>query len=62
MCVQGKQTIVKRKKILLKHKKEIEDEINSLKNTLAFIDKKTDLYDKFLSGEIEYYSYLIKKQ
>lgn len=62
MCIQGRQTIVERKNILLKHKKEIEDEINSLKNTLAFIDKKNDLYDKFLSGEIEYYSYLIKKQ
>lgn len=61
LCMQGKKTIIERKEILLKHKKEIENEINSLKDTLAFIDKKTDLYDKFLSGEVKYYSYLIKK-
>lgn len=62
LCMQGKQTIAERKEILSRHKKEIEDEIDSLKSTLAFIDKKNDLYDKFLSGEVEYYSYLIKKK
>lgn len=61
LCFLGKESIPERKEILLRHKKEIEDEIASLKDTLAFIDKKNDLYDKFTSGEIEYYSYLVKK-
>lgn len=61
LCMLGKETIIERKEILLKHKKEIEDEIKSLKETLNFIDQKTKLYDKFLSGEVQYYSYLIKK-
>lgn len=62
LCMLGKESIVARKNILLKHRAEIENEICSLHKTLEFIDKKTDLYDKFLSGEVEYYSYLIKKQ
>lgn len=61
LCLLGKESIKERKEMLLNHKKEIEEEIVSLQNTLDFIDKKTELYDKFLTGEIEYYSYLIKK-
>lgn len=60
LCLLGKESITKRKEMLLKQKKEIEGEIDSLKGTLDFIDKKMQLYDKFLSGEVEYYSYLIK--
>lgn len=62
LCMLGEESIVARKNILLKHRAEIESEIYSLHKTLEFIDKKTDLYDKFISGEVEYYSYLIKKQ
>ncbi len=61
LCRSGKESINERKEMLLKHKKEIEEEICVLKETLDFIDKKTMLYDKFLFGEVEYYSYLIKK-
>lgn len=61
LCLLGKESIKERKEMLLNHKKEIEEEIVSLQNTLDFIDKKTELYDKFLTGEIEYYSYLVKK-
>lgn len=61
LCLIGKESIVERKEMLKKQKKEIEKEMESLKETLEFIDRKTELYDKFLSGEVEYYSYLIKK-
>lgn len=61
LCLLGKESIEERKEMLLNHKKEIEEEIVSLQNTLDFIDKKIELYDKFLTGEIEYYSYLVKK-
>ena len=47
--------------MLAKHRKEIENKILALNETLAFIDWKTELYDKFMSGELDYYSYLIKK-
>lgn len=61
LCMLGKESIIERKQMLLDHKREIEEEIEALKSTLDFIDTKTNLYDKFLSGEVEYYSYLIKK-
>lgn len=60
LCLKGKDSILERRAMLLEHKKEIEAEIESLNDTLKFIDWKTELYDKFLSGEVEYYSYLIK--
>ena len=48
--------------MLINHRKEVEDKIASLNETLAFIDWKTEMYDKFMSGELEYYSYLIKNE
>lgn len=59
--MKGKESIMERKKMLATHRKEIEHKIKALNGTLAFIDKENALYDKFLSGEVEYYSYLIKK-
>ena len=61
LCLKGKDSLLERKAMLLEHKKQIEAEITSLNDTLKFIDWKTELYDKFLSGEVECYSYLIKK-
>lgn len=60
LCLQGKDTIQERKEMLYNHRKEIENKISALNETLEFIDWKTNLYDKFLSGELEYYSYLKK--
>ena len=60
LCLKGKNSILERKQMLLDHKKQVELQIKSLEETINFIDKKNELYDKFLSGEIEYYSYLIK--
>ncbi len=60
LCLQGKSTILERKQMLLKQRKHIENHIVSLQDTLNFIDNKNKLYDKFLSGEMEYYSYLVK--
>lgn len=61
LCLKGKDSILERKQMLLEHRKQVEQQIESLKNTISFIDKKNELYDKFLSGELEYFSYLIKK-
>ena len=61
LFLKGKDSILERKQMLLEHRKQVEQQIESLKNTISFIDKKNELYDKFLSGELEYFSYLIKK-
>lgn len=60
LCLQGKDTIPARQQMLAKHRKEIENKISALQDTLSFIDWKTNLYNKFLSGEMEYYSYLVQ--
>lgn len=60
LCLKGKQTIPERKLMLLNHRKEIENKIAALNETLNFIDWKTELYNKFMSGELDYYSYLAK--
>lgn len=61
LCLLGIRSVPQRKQMLLAHKEEIQQQIQTLQNTLDFIDSKTALYDKFLSGEVAYYSYLIKK-
>ena len=61
LCLKGKDSILERKEMLLQHRKQVEQKILSLQETINFIDNKNKLYDKFLSGEVEYYSYLIKK-
>lgn len=61
LCLLGISSVPQRKQMLLAHKEEIQQQIQTLQNTLDFIDSKTALYDKFLSGEVAYYSYLIKK-
>ncbi len=55
LCEDGESTILERKQMLINHYKEIEKKIASLNDTLAFIDYKTNLYDKFLSKELDYY-------
>lgn len=61
LCLLSISSVLQRKQMLLAHKEEIQQQIQTLQNTLDFIDSKTALYDKFLSGEVAYYSYLIKK-
>lgn len=60
LCLKGKESIPERKEMLSNHRKEIENKIAALNETLAFIDWKTDLYNKFMSGELDYFSYLAK--
>lgn len=60
LCFEGKSSLDKRKKMLLEHKKVIEDKIKSLNEANDYIDKKCTLYDKFASGEVEYFSYLTR--
>ncbi len=62
LCLKGKETMNERKEMLYEHRKKIESKISALNETLAFIDWKTNLFDKFLSGELEYYSYLAGKK
>lgn len=45
LSIIGDSTIEKRKEILEKHRKRVEEELNSIKKNLKKIDKKIDFYN-----------------
>lgn len=58
LCIIGKESIPKRKKILDKKLLELENEINKLQESIDFINYKKQFYDDILSGKTPYFSYL----
>ena len=59
LCLQGESTIPERKVILDHHKVNLVKQIEELEESIRYIDQKQKFYDEVLSGEIEYFSYLI---
>lgn len=58
LCIIGKESIPKRKKILDKKLLELENEISKLQESINFINYKKQFYDDVLSGKTTYFSYL----
>ena len=61
LCLEGKTSLNRRKEMLNKHKQQVLDQVEELNSDIDYIDKKNALYDKFLSGELEYFSYIINE-
>lgn len=61
LCLKGKDSIPERKKMLIEHKKQLQEQISSIQESIEYINKKNELYDKFLSGETEYFSYILNE-
>ena len=59
LCLEGPSSIEIRKKILAEKKENLLKEIDSIQESIAFIDRKQDFYDGVLTGKIEYISNLI---
>lgn len=59
LCMKGKSSIPERKIILDKKKKELEEKINEINDSLSYINWKQDFYNDVLSGKVEYFSYII---
>lgn len=59
LCMKGKSSIPERKIILDKKKKELEEKINEINDSLSYINWKQDFYSDVLSGKVEYFSYII---
>lgn len=59
LCLQGESTITERKVVLDHHKVNLVKQIKELEESIRYIDQKQKFYDDVLSGEIEYFSYLI---
>lgn len=51
LCLEGESTIPQRKQMLLCQRKEIENQIQALNETLSFIDWKTKYYDNLLAKQ-----------
>lgn len=61
LCYEGEGSIEERKEMLEDTRKELEQEIARVNESLNFIDTKQAYYDDVLAGEIELTSNLIKK-
>jgi DNA-binding transcriptional MerR regulator len=60
LCLEGPASIEIRKKILTVKKENLLKEIDSIQESIDFIDHKQDFYDGVLAGQIKYTSNLIR--
>lgn len=59
LCLEGKESIPKRKAVLNIKKQELEAKMQELQNSIDYIDWKQQFYDDVLSGKTKYFSNLI---
>ncbi|SHO44720.1 MerR family transcriptional regulator [Anaerocolumna xylanovorans] len=59
LCLEGPSSIKIRKTILAVKKENLLKEIESIEESIVFIDYKQDFYDDVLAGKIKYTSNLI---
>ncbi len=62
LCLQGVDTIPRRKKMLEKKQKVLRASIRELEDSVAYIDWKQEFYDDVLSGKRPYVSNLIRTE
>lgn len=60
LCLQGEATIPQRKEMLAKKQEALRISIQSLEESIAYIDWKQEFYDDVLSGRRPYVSNLIR--
>lgn len=60
LCLKGSSTIPERKVMLEEKRKHLEEEMERIKESVAFLDWKMGFYDDCLAGRTEYKSNLIK--
>lgn len=60
LCMQGRESIPERQRMLAEHRAELEKHIAELEGHLAYIEKKEVLYQSILDGKIPYVSNLIE--
>lgn len=59
LCFKGMESIPERKKLLLEKRALLEEELNRIRESIAYIDWKQELYDNILAGKEPYKSNLI---
>ena len=58
LCLEGQSSIPHRKKILERKRRELEQELSRIRESIAYIDRKQNSYDDVLSGKAPYVSNL----
>lgn len=58
LCLEGQSSIPHRKKILERKRRELEQELFRIRESIAYIDRKQNFYDDVLSGKAPYVSNL----
>ena len=56
LCLEGQSSIPHRKKILERKRRELEQELSRIRESIAYIDRKQNFYDDVLSGKAPYVS------
>lgn len=60
LCLIGESSIPERKQILDKKKRQLEEQIAKLQESIRYIEWKQNFYDDVLNGKTKYYSNLIQ--
>ena len=58
LCLEGQSSIPQRKEILERKRRELEQELSRIRESIAYIDRKQNFYDDVLSGKAPYVSNL----
>ncbi len=58
LCLEGQSSIPRRKEILEHKRRELEQELSRIRESIAYIDRKQNFYDNVLSGKAPYVSNL----
>ena len=58
LCLEGQSSIPRRKEILERKRRELEQELSRIRESIAYIDRKQNFYDDVLSGKAPYVSNL----
>ena len=62
LCLEGEETIPKRKEMLAKKQAALRASIQELEDSVAYIDWKQNFYDEVLAGKRPYVSNLIRAE
>ncbi len=59
LCLQGQQTILRRKELLAQKQAALRDAVQELQESIAYIDWKQNYYNEVLTGQRPYESNLL---
>lgn len=59
LCMEGEDSIPERKRLLEEKREALLEQLQAVKDSIAYIDRKQAFYDGVLAGTVEYYSNLV---